>query len=342
MTPPLRVGVLGCADIALRRMLPALAAAPTAALAAVASRDPAKARQAAAPYGCRAVHGYRALLDDDTVDAVYIPLPAALHAPWTEAALTAGKHVLAEKPLSTDAATTARLTDLARDRGRVLMENVMFVHHGLHRAVRDLVADGAIGELRSFHAAFCVPRRDPGDIRLRADLGGGALADTGVYPLRAALHHLGTGLRTVGAALTHPHDGDPTAAPVETSGSALLTTPEGVTAHLAFGLDHAYLNRYELHGSHGRLTVDRAFTPPADHEPVIHLETPERGRALRVPAEDQVANTVAAFTAAVRNGTPPDPVTLVQATLLDELRAAAGTPTAPAGRAAYSNSGGMP
>lgn len=324
MTPPpapLRVGVLGCADIALRRMLPAFAASPAAALVAVASRDPAKAAATAARHGCRPVHGYEALLDDDTIDAVYVPLPAALHARWVEAALTAGKHVLAEKPLTTHAPTTARLLALARSRRRVLMENVMFVHHRRHTTVRTLVAEGAIGELRAFRAAFCVPRRPATDIRLRPELGGGALWDTGVYPLRAALHHLGTGLRTTGAVLTRPDEHA-----VDTAGAALLHTPDGVPVHLDFGLDHVYLNAYEIVGSHGRIHVDRAFTPPPDHTPAIRLDTPDGTRTVPVPPDDQVANSVAAFVAAVRDDIPPDPVVLEQATLLDAIRTATTTP----------------
>ncbi|NEE17571.1 Gfo/Idh/MocA family oxidoreductase, partial [Streptomyces sp. SID7499] len=191
---PVRVGVLGTASIARRRLLPALAACPDTRLVAVASRAPATAEEAAAPYGCEAVEGYGALLARDDVDAVYVPLPAALHAPWVRAALTAGKHVLAEKPLSTDAATTGGLLALARDKGLVLSENVMFVHHARHAEVRRLIEDGAIGDVRAFHAAFTVPRPPDGDIRHSAGLGGGALGDMGVYPVRAALHLLGDGL----------------------------------------------------------------------------------------------------------------------------------------------------
>ncbi|WP_030764042.1 Gfo/Idh/MocA family protein [Streptomyces griseus] len=304
-------------------MLPALAATPGAELAAIASRDPAKAREAAARHGGRPVHGYAELLADDTIDAVYVPLPAALHAPWTEAALLAGKHVLAEKPLTTHAPTTARLLALAHARGLVLMENVLFLHHPQHATVRALLDDGAIGELRSFHAAFCVPPRPATDIRLRPELDGGALWDTGVYPLRAALHLLGTGLRTLGAVLTRTGDH-----PVDTAGAALLRTPAGAAVHLDFGLDHAYRNTYELHGSHGRIVLDRAFTPPPDHTPRIRLHTPTGTRTLTTPPADQAARTLAAFATAVRHGTPPDdPATLAQATLLDELRAtAARTP----------------
>jgi predicted dehydrogenase len=321
---PVRIGVMGCADIARRRMLPAIATVPGAELAAVASRDPDKAAELAARYGCRPVHGYSALLELPGLDAVYIPLPAAMHAEWTEAALRAGKHVLAEKPVATDPRRTSGLLRLARASGLALMENVMFVHHRQHAAVRRLVADGAIGELRSFHAAFAVPELPEGNIRYARALGGGALWDTGVYPVRAALHFLGPSLWVAGAVLA----GGP-GREVATSGAALLQAPSGVSAQLTFGLEHAYRSRYTLWGSSGRITVDHAFTPPADRVPVLRLERRSATEEITLEPDDQVANTVSAFVAAVRAGaTPKSPAsqaTIRQAELLAQIarRAAA-------------------
>ncbi|MEN8655947.1 Gfo/Idh/MocA family oxidoreductase [Streptomyces sp. 21So2-11] len=313
---PVRIGVLGCADIARRRMLPAMAAADGIEITAVAARDLARAEETARPYGCRAVQGYEALLALPDVDAVYVPLPASLHAQWAGAALRAGKHVLAEKPLSCHRAQTAGLVELARAGGLALMENVMFVHHPQHAAVRELVADGAIGELRSFRAEFTVPRMPDGDIRYRPELGGGALWDTGVYPVRAAVHFLGAGLRVVGARLTAA-DG----IEVDTAGAALLETPEGVTAQLTFGLDHGYRSAYELVGSKGRISVDRAFTPPADHRPVLRVEGPTGAREVSLDAHDQVRATVLAFASAVRaREVHAGQESLLTAELLDRIR----------------------
>ncbi|MER6013591.1 Gfo/Idh/MocA family protein [Streptomyces bluensis] len=319
MTGPLRVGVIGCAGIAVRRMLPAFADCPDIEIAAVASRDETKAREVAERFGGRPVHGYAELLEQDDIQAVYVPLPAALHAEWTEAALTAGRHVLAEKPLTTDRHRTGELLDLARTRGLVLMENVMFVHHHRHAEVRRLVAEGAIGEPRAFHAAFTIPPLPDGDIRYDPELGGGALADVGVYPLRAALHFLGHDLDLVGARLVKGPGRQ-----VETSGAALLSTPGTVTAQITFGMEHAYRSSYELWGSEGSITVDRAFTPPADHVPVIGLHRGGTVEETKLEPHDQVAATVAAFAAAVRDRTLLDTgATLRQAELLDEIHRSA-------------------
>ncbi|MFH8409680.1 Gfo/Idh/MocA family protein [Streptomyces sp. NPDC018019] len=318
---PLRIAVLGTAGIARRRVLPAMAAEPGVELTAVASRDGGRAREVAARYGCAAADSYDAVLERPDVDAVYVPLPISLHAEWAGRALRAGKHVLAEKPLTTDRAATAALLELARTRGLVLMENVMFVHHPQHTVVRELVGSGAIGQLRAFSAAFAVPAPPPGDIRHDPALGGGALLDIGYYPVRAALHFLGGGLEIVGAALEHA----PGSA-VETSGAVLLRSPGGVLGQLAFGMDHAYRSVYELWGSKGTIRVEPAFTPPADHKPTLWISDGRGPRELTLAPYDQVAATVQAFVRAVRSGVAGSPDAdrcLEQATLLDAVRARA-------------------
>ncbi|WP_433170040.1 Gfo/Idh/MocA family protein [Actinoallomurus sp. CA-150999] len=294
----LRFGVLGCADIAWRRTLPALAAERRVHLVAVASRDPAKAQRFADRFGCEAVEGYRPLLTRDDIDAVYVPLPAGLHAHWTREALRHGKHVLCEKPLTTDADTSAELVAQARDAGLLLMENYMFVHHSQHTAVRRLIDDGAIGEPRKFYGAFTIPRLPAGDIRHRADLGGGALLDVGGYPLRAASLFLGPRLKVIGAFLRH--DPDTT---VDLEGAALLRSPAGVTAQISFGIDNAYRSAYELSGTEGRISLERAFTPPADHAPVLRIERAGRTQEVTLPPDDQFAAVAGAFTGTALSGT---------------------------------------
>lgn len=314
---PLRIGVLGTADIARRRLLPAFAACPDTRVTAVASRTADRAAEVTAQFGGHPVRGYAALLDRDDIDAVYLPLPAALHAQWTERALRAGKHVLAEKPLTTDPVSTRELSVLAADRGLVLMENVMFVQHPQHAWVRALVEAGTIGELREFRGVFTVPARPHDDIRLSPALGGGALLDTGVYPVRAALELLGLGLDVVGAATSRAPR-----ARVDTAGSALLRTPGGVLAQVSYGIDHAYRSGYELTGSTGLIRLEHAFTPPADHRPTVTVRTADgRTEQHTLDAYDQVLGTVARFAAAVHAGAAPyAAASLRQAELLDAVR----------------------
>ncbi|WP_158842900.1 Gfo/Idh/MocA family protein [Saccharothrix deserti] len=321
---PLRLGLLGCADIAIRRVLPTAATLPDVDLVAVASRDLAKAESAARPYGADPVAGYRALLDRDDVDAVYVPLPSGLHAPWVRRALRAGKHVLAEKPLTTSLADTVALVEQARSANLVLRENFMFVHHGLHHHVRRLLDDGVIGTVRWLSAAFAIPTRPADDIRHRPELGGGALFDVGAYPVRVAQFLLGGDLDVVGATLRH----DPVYG-VDLSGAVLLQRPkDGVSAQLAFGLEHRYTSTYQLVGTTGTLTVEHAFTPPAHHRPVLRIERQDHREEHVLAADDQCRNALAAFARAVREGPLVDESIVLQAELVERAhRAASGQPS---------------
>ncbi|OCC10571.1 Gfo/Idh/MocA family protein [Streptomyces sp. PTY087I2] len=313
------IGLIGCADIALRRVLPEVAACPDTVLVAVASRTPEKAEAVAGRYGCRAVRGYAELLDIPEVSAVYVPLPAALHAEWVEAALRAGKHVLAEKPLTTDARRSRELLELARSKGLALMENIMFLHHAQHRAVRGLVREGAIGEVLSLSAAFTLPRRRADDIRYRRELDGGALWDVGIYPIRAAMHFIGSDLHVLGASLTQDED-----LGVDTDGAALLRHRGGVTAQLSFGFDQAFQSAYTLRGSEGRIVADDAFTPPSGLRPRVRIAT-RTGAEHRIALDkdNQVRNTLTAFVRSVRARTEPGDAIVRLADLTAAVREAA-------------------
>lgn len=318
MRTRLRFGVLGTASIARRRMLPALLAAPSTEPVAVASRNAADAARTAAEFGLSPVTGYERLLAREDIDAVYIPLPTGLHAQWIESALAAGKHVLSEKALAADDATAGRLVEQARSAGLLLMENFMFLRHSQHAAVSAMVAQGVIGTPRSFASAFGIPPRPDGDVRYRAELGGGALLDVGVYPIRAAQLFLGPELSVAGSVLrTDPGRG------VDVAGSALLSTPEGVTAELSFGFEHAYRNTYTLWGSRGRLTVDRAFTPPDDLAPVVRVEDGDGTRDVVLEPDRPFVNIAEHFAGTVLAGadfTPAGEDILRQAALVSAVR----------------------
>jgi predicted dehydrogenase len=182
-----RWGVLSTAKIGREQVLPAIADAENGVLAAVASRDPAKARALADRFGAPHAFGsYDELLASREVDGVYIPLPTAQHVEWTAKAIEAGKHVLVEKPLALDATAIEPLIAL-RDAHKVLVcEAFMVIYHPQWIKVRELVQAGAIGRLRHVQGAFSYYNVDPSNMRNRLDLGGGALPDIGVYPVVAA------------------------------------------------------------------------------------------------------------------------------------------------------------
>jgi predicted dehydrogenase len=291
-----RVGVLGCSSVAWRRTLPALAACPTTHIVAVASRDAAKAARFADAFGCAAT-GYDDLLDRDDIDAVYLPLPTALHASWGRRVLRSGKHLLVEKPAATTSQDARELGDIAAERRLVIRENFTFLHHPQLERVRRLIADARLGEVRGISAAFCFPPLPDGDARYVPELGGGALLDAGVYPLRLVQELLDGDIAVAGAVLHHDARSG-----VDTRGHVLLAAASGVTADLRFGFEHSYTSAYQVWGSAACLSVDRAFTPQPGWEPVLRIVEQSHTEEHVLAAADQFGRSVASFADAIRSG----------------------------------------
>lgn len=177
-------GVLGCAEVARRHFLPALAASANACLVAVGARDPARAAAAVAAAGAgRAAASYADVLEDPAVDAVYVPLPNALHREWVLASLRAGKHVLCEKPLALATDEVDQVARAARTAGRLVMEGFMYRFHPQHASPAWERLLGEIGDVRGVHLRMSRPMGRPHDIRRNSALGGGALWDIGCYCL---------------------------------------------------------------------------------------------------------------------------------------------------------------
>lgn len=187
MGEQVRWGILSAANIAAWQFIPAVKASRRGVLEAVAARDPARAAKYAEAQGIRrVVADYAALVADPDIEAIYVPLPNALHAEWTIAAARAGKHVFCEKPLAADAAS-AQAAVLACERaGVVAFESFVYRYHPQTLRIAAWLRAGAIGEVRGVHAAFhftMTGSKRQTDIRMSAPLAGGSLMDVGCYPI---------------------------------------------------------------------------------------------------------------------------------------------------------------
>jgi len=183
----LRWGILGTAKIARERLVPAIHAANNATLMGIASRSQQSADAFAKTHGIPlAFPTYDAMLDSDQIDAIYIPLPTSAHIEWTKKVLDAGKHVLCEKPIALEASQIEQLIAARDESGKVAAEAFMVTYHPQWHKVRDLIAQGAIGELRHIQGSFTYFNRDPNNMRNKPELGGGGLLDIGVYPTVAS------------------------------------------------------------------------------------------------------------------------------------------------------------
>ena len=185
----LRWGILSTARIN-EEVLPAFRTSDAAELVGVASRDTARAREYAERHGIPTSYGsYEALLEDASIDCVYLPLPNALHYKWTRAALEAGKHVLCEKPLTPTAEEARSLFELASERGLRLMEAFMYRHHPKTKRLREIVQSGVLGDVEVIRSWFHFKTDEPAsDIRYDPSLAGGSLRDVGCYCISLATY----------------------------------------------------------------------------------------------------------------------------------------------------------
>jgi predicted dehydrogenase len=280
----LNIGVLGTANIAKRFMLPALATMNNEySISGVASRTPEKADMLAEQYLTRAFHSYQALVEHPDLDALYIPLPNSLHYHWARRAIENKLHVIVEKSLACSHHDVVELCDLAREHDVALVENFQFRFHSQLDHIREVIRSGEIGEIRNIRSSFGFPPfPDSGNIRYQSKLGGGSLLDAGVYPLKIAQLILGKGLKVKAATLAHGHHGE-----VDLWGSVSLLQEQGnISAQLSFGFDNYYQCSLEIWGSKGRITTDRIFTSPPDHNPRILIETQRGPRQVELEPDN--------------------------------------------------------
>jgi predicted dehydrogenase len=282
----LRWGVLGAANIARKKVIPAIQASNNGQVIGIASREHARAKELAQAMQIPEVfNDYAALLSSSQIDAVYIPLPNSEHRRWAIAAAEAGKHVLCEKPLALNAQEAEEMAQAAERAGVTLAEAFMYRHHPLTKDVLDLLHGGMIGDLRIVRSTFSFGLVSDANIRLSKELGGGGLM-----------------------AVVGPSG-------VDESFIGVMRFPDGVVAEIDVSIKAAGGTHYELIGTNGRILVRQGFRPEADEEGEIQvhqngeisriftdavdqyqLMVEEFGRAvldsrpLRFPAQDAVAN----------------------------------------------------
>jgi predicted dehydrogenase len=266
---------------------------------AVAARDPDRARSFARKHRIPSVHkSYQDLLDDPEIDAVYNPLPNSLHCEWTVRALEAGKHVLCEKPMASNADEARRMADAAEKSGRVLMEAFHWRYHPLAQRLREVVESGVLGEIRHIAVSLCVPMIIPGNIRYRYELGGGALMDVGAYAVNI-LRFLAQSEPTVHharAKLSSPQ--------VDRWMTADFDFDDGRSGRITCSLFSARLLSMSARvtGELGELRVLNPIAPHIYHR--LKIVTAERSTVEHVSGESTYVHQLRAFAAAVAGDTP--------------------------------------
>lgn len=316
----IRIGIICPSEIAFRRFMPALKKADNEitfagigyaspeewfgdvsnvtaeAIAEQQDRERSKAQTFIDAYGGKIYDGYQELIESKDVDAIYLPLPPALHFKWAKMALENGKHVFVEKPSTTCLADTDELIRIAKEKKLALHENYMFVYHNQLKALNDVVKSGEIGDVRLYRISFGFPLRQKNDFRYNKALGGGALLDAGGYTMKYANYLLGESAKVVTAQVNYIDGFE-----VEMFGSCTMVNVEGQTAQLAFGMDNDYKCEVEIWGSKGTITSNRILTAPEGFVPSYTIKKNQDIDSRNLPADDAFLKSIQRFIACVKD-----------------------------------------
>lgn len=326
----IRWGVLGYARIARENLIPAIQRSPNSEFHAIASREEAKLADCRARFNVsKTYRGYDELLHDPEVDAVYVPLPNALHCEWTIKAAERGKHILCEKPIALNAAECRRMIAACAANQVMLMEAFMYRYTDRTRKVLSVLQSGVLGEIKFLSSTFRFLLANPASIKLKPELGGGALYDVGCYPVNFAglvadeiarsqsgnTHRPGILPESVSTECVRVNG-------IDTIFSALLKYPSGLVASLNCGFN-AYKRIFsEIVGTKGVLEIPDTFL---DHAGALTLTIGEERREIAVEQSDRYRLEVEDFADAIlRKRTPHLNLdeTLRNAEVMDRLLAA--------------------
>lgn len=317
----IRIGIICPSEIAFRRFMPALQKVEGMEFTAIAIASPeewfgdlskvsaqqieeqqfreqAKAQTFTKQYGGEIIVGYEALVSSDKIDAIYIPLPPALHHQWAKLALQNDKHVFVEKPSTTSLVDTMDLITVASEKQLALHENYMFVYHSQLEDIQSVVKSGEIGDVRLYRITFGFPRRAANDFRYNKNLGGGALLDAGGYCLKYANWLLGGDAHVVTAQANYIDEFE-----VDMYGSATINNAEGLIAQVAFGMDNDYRCDIEIWGSKGTITSGRILTAPEGFVPSYTIKKNQDIETRLLSADDAFLKSIQRFIDCVEKAT---------------------------------------
>lgn len=327
-----RMGLICPSDIAQRRFLPALSDFNDMMFAGVAVaekcdwegatdeiivKEHEKAAAIVNTFSGKIFNGYNAIIYSDIIDALYLPLPPALHYKWALKALENRKHVLVEKPFTTSFTETSKLISIAKKNNLAVHENYMFIFHNQIKAIKKIIENGDIGDVRLYRISFGFPLRAANDFRYNKELGGGALLDAGGYTVKLATLLLGEKVRVTASNLNYLPGFI-----VDIYGSATLINDEGTAAQVAFGMDNSYKCDLEVWGSKASLYTGRILTAPAGYEPELIIKQNNETKSIKLPSDDAFRKSIIHFNKCVE-----DPALreknyadiLLQAKLIDEF-----------------------
>ena len=282
----INIGIIGTSEIAFRRFLPSLEKSRNFRYIGIASRDIKNTDKFIQEYGGKGFGSYEEIIHNKEIEALYIPLPPALHYKWAKEALKKGKHVLLEKPSTMSRKDTQDLVSLADSYNLALDENYMFKYHRQLGFIKDLIKKDSIGELRLVRIQFGFPMREKNDFRYNKELGGGDLLYCGGYTINLACNLLGSDLDVKTSRLNYKRGYE-----VDIYGSAVLENKSGLVAQISFGMDNNYKCELEIWGNKGYIVAPRIFTAPPNFKAQVICKTNNEDKIFELE-DDQFLNSI--------------------------------------------------
>lgn len=286
MNKRVKIGILGCADVAARHAIKAFQSINNAEVVSISSRDPSKAKEWALRFSIKEATSYDKLLSNKNIDAVYIPLPIGLHKKWILKAAQAGKHIICEKSLAENFESAKKMVDDCKSKGIILYENFMCDFHPQYERVLSLIRKGEIGKPFVFRSFYGFPPFKKNNIRYDKKLGASSLYDAGCYIVFMARKIFGKEPVSVVCNLFIDKKTG-----VDIQGSIMLEFSERETAFGAFSYDSAYQNNYSVWGTQALVSVERAYSISSETKPIIELSKIENYKdtvkRIDVPAANQ-------------------------------------------------------
>ncbi len=329
MTTPLRIGVLGAAKISPPALLTPALETNDVVVVGIAARDRDRAQSQADEFGIERVYdSYDEVINDPDIDAIYNPLPIVAHLEWGVKALEAGKHLLQEKPLTSNAAEARQLVAAADRAGLVMMEAFHWRFHPLATRLRQLLDDGIVGEITSVAGGFSVPIDTTDDVRHAYELSGGALMDLGCYAAQWVRFLAGSEPRVLFATMVEGRPNTDVITDIELAWDPTTSAgPIAGTIHCAMDETAIPLAELEVIGSTGRLHVLNPIAPHRGHLLTVEVEGDHHTEV--VEGRTTYHHQLEAFRDAVLHGGPQltggsDAIATME--LIDAAYLAAGLP----------------
>jgi predicted dehydrogenase len=267
MNDKIKWGILSTASIGTEHVIPAMKNSKYCDIQAIASRSYDKVKIVADKFSIPNSYGtYEELLEDDEIDALYVPLPNHLHVPWAKKALKAGKHVLLEKPIGLNIIEAQELLEESKNHPNIkIMEAFMYRHHPQWIKAKELVDNGIIGKVKTIQSSFSFYDDNPNSIVNNKSYGGGSLMDIGCYPISLSRFIFNSEPEKVLGCIEYHSDFG-----VDSVASAILKFMEGTSSFFS-SIQLEEKQQTQIFGTKGIIEFQIPFNPIANMQSKIFL-----------------------------------------------------------------------